>query len=181
MPGYQATAVLDNVFIGESVRTTVIDNKGHTILDGGTKLIDSWALGRRYTEAYENGVVAAGKMPVPRKHSSMLGFPENSNPPPGSPLSFFAKFFERTKPQYSEMDRSVFKNVLDYGVSNDGSYPNLNSNLINIALKEAAAEKKILVFPAGIYKVDNTLIIPPGTRMVGALWSQIMAIGKKLC
>jgi hypothetical protein len=35
-----------------------------------------------------------------------------------------------------------------------------------------------LVFPAGIYTIDDTLTISPGSKIVGILWPQLMAVGK---
>jgi hypothetical protein len=36
-----------------------------------------------------------------------------------------------------------------------------------------------LVFPAGIYAFDDTIKIPANSRIVGILWPQLMAVGKK--
>ena len=38
---------------------------------------------------------------------------------------------------------------------------------------------QIFVFPAGIYAIDDTITIPPGSRIVGVLWPQLMAVGSK--
>jgi hypothetical protein len=59
----------------------------------------------------------------------------------------------------------------------NGKFAPANRKAIQNALNSAALQKKVLVFPAGIYPVDNTLVIPVGSRIAGALWSQIMAVG----
>ncbi|KAF2434278.1 pectin lyase-like protein [Tothia fuscella] len=161
--GYHANVVLDNVRV-ESSKVVVVDNLGIPYLEGGTKTIKSWALGYRFTEASPKGKFDSGDMEPPNKDRSLLD--ANSN------------FFSQDKPQYINYQQSDFINVLSYGVRNDGSYPNKNAKGINDALEQSAKQNKILVFPAGIYKVDDTIFIPPGSRLVGVLWSQIMAIGK---
>jgi hypothetical protein len=164
MPGYQATVVLDNVRLEDDVEATVVDSNGKIILPGGSKIIKSWALGRRYTDDHPKGILAAGDLPPPRKDKSLLY---------GNDV-----FFEKQKPQYFNKERTDFLSVLWFGAKNDGVYPNTNTKNINKALQDAARLGKILVFPAGIYKVDDTIHIPPGSKIVGALWSQIMAVGK---
>jgi hypothetical protein len=37
----------------------------------------------------------------------------------------------------------------------------------------------VMYFPAGIYTVADTIYVPPGTKMVGEGWSQIMGYGPK--
>jgi glucan 1,3-beta-glucosidase len=164
MPGYQATVVLDNVNLEGNVKATVLDSDGKIILPGESKMIKSWALGRRYTDDYPNGVLMVGDLPPPTKDKSLLY---------GSD-----RFFEQQKPQYFNKEQSDFLSVLWFGAKNDGVYPNSNTLSINKALEEAARLGKILVFPAGVYKVDDTLYIPPESKIVGVLWSQIMAVGK---
>lgn len=160
--GYQATVVLDNVHLNGKIGTAVTDASEKVILEGGSKAIVSWGLGRRYTKDDMSGSIWVGDMAPPRKDPNLL----EGN-----------RFFEKSKPQYHQAVAPDFLNVLDFGARNDGIYPNDNAKRINQALSEAAGKNKILVFPAGIYKVDNTLFIPPGSRLVGFLWSQIVAIG----
>jgi glucan 1,3-beta-glucosidase len=165
-PGYQATIVLDNIRLKGNIKSAIENDKGRTVLQGGARTINSWSLGRRYTEQYPNGALAMGDLKSPSKDPLLLY--DNDQ-----------KFFEQQKPQYENAKQSDFIDVLSFGVKNDGSYPNANALWLNIALHEAASKKKILVFPAGVYKVDDTIHIPPGSRLVGALWSQIMAVGRK--
>jgi hypothetical protein len=56
--------------------------------------------------------------------------------------------------------------------------PEKMKRLLAHSPQDSADHNKILVFPAGVYKVDNSIFIPPGARIVGTLWSQIMATGK---
>jgi glucan 1,3-beta-glucosidase len=123
-----------------------------------------WGMGHRYTDAAPNGENVTGELtPKPTKPKSLL--------------TSSGRFFEKSKPLYSNIDKAGLVNVLQFNVKNDGSNAAANTEGINNALRQAAQSKKVLVFPAGIYAVDNTINIPPGSRIVGVLWSQIMATG----
>lgn len=85
--------------------------------------------------------------------------------------------FQSDKPQYASVDASKFLSILGYGVPNDGASSNNNPQKSNAALLDSANQHKILVFPSSTYKTEDTIFIPPGASLVGALWSQIMASG----
>jgi glucan 1,3-beta-glucosidase len=159
--GYQANVVLDNVRI-DNVKSGVFEGSKE-IYAGGSKTIKSWIVGNAYTDANPSGVILYGETVGPRKHPSLLDSQ--------------GKFFEKDKPQYEKLASSDFINVLDYGVSNTGQSPQGNVEGINKALQVSASQGKVLVFPAGIYQVDDTIIIPKGARLVGVLWPQIMNYG----
>jgi pectate lyase-like protein len=164
-PGLVPNVVLDNVRIQGNSKTAVSDSTGKTWLAGGARTIDSWATGMRYTDEFPEGNLVVATLETPRKPKSLL-HGENWN------------YFTKDKPIYDNMQESEFINIIHYGVKNDGSYSSGNAKLINNALRDGAKQGKVVVFPAGTYKVDDTIFIPPGSRLVGALWSQIMATGK---
>ncbi|KUJ23055.1 pectin lyase-like protein [Mollisia scopiformis] len=89
-------------------------------------------------------------------------------------------FFFITKdlrPQYEEYDVSQFVNVKSasgYAVYGDNQHD--DSAAIN-AILAANANCKITYFPQGIYKVTQTIYIPPGSRIVGDVLSVISGIG----
>jgi glucan 1,3-beta-glucosidase len=143
----------------------VIDSNGQILLPGGSTIVKSWGLGRRYTDDHPKGLLAVGNLKPPRKDSSLLMVKD--------------KFFWQAKPQYQDKPSLDFLSVLWFGVKNDGSNAGPNTQNINKALKEAARLRKVLVFPAGVYKVSDTIFVPPESKIVGALWSQIMADGKQ--
>lgn len=163
-PGYSPSVVIDNVKIEGKCKSVVVDKTGQVFLDGGPRTIESWAMGRRYTEKNPTGGFVTGWMDAPRKETILL--------------DTHGRWFEQQKPQYFNEPPDSFLNVLDFDVKNDASYPNKNADGINEALKEAANNKKILVFPAGVYKVDQQIFVPVGSRIVGLLWPQIMVTGK---
>ncbi|KAF2398831.1 pectin lyase-like protein, partial [Trichodelitschia bisporula] len=162
--GYQATVLLENIELAGSSRVAVASNTGDALLAGGPQKIPLWGLGRRFDDASPEGRITMGPIPVPKKDPGLL---------------LLDDWYEREKPMYHREPAGNFINVLDFGVKNDGTSAAGNARGINEALAKAAGEKKVLVFPAGIYLVDETLFIPSGTRMVGVLWSQIVATGAK--
>ncbi|KAH8800676.1 pectate lyase superfamily protein-domain-containing protein [Xylogone sp. PMI_703] len=76
-------------------------------------------------------------------------------------------------PQYEDIDVSPFLNVLDHGVTGDGSTddgPALNSLL-------SQCVSSICFIPFGIYQTSVTLEIPVGARIVGEAWPQLVGFG----
>jgi hypothetical protein len=164
-PKYQPTLVLDNVKYSGS-KTIVKEMNGTTILPGGEGVIYSWGYGRRSTgEQQEPQMAAGGFDPTHTRHPDLV-------------VGKRKNYFEKSKPQYEKEGPGAFVSVLDHGVSNTGTtaeVARLNTIGINKALRESKG--KVLVFPAGRYLVDGTIIIPGGSRLVGVLWSQIIATG----
>lgn len=48
-----------------------------------------------------------------------------------------------------------------------------DSASLNAILSDNAAQGKITYFPYGVYIVRETLVIPPGSRIVGEAWPVI--------
>ena len=48
---------------------------------------------------------------------------------------------------------------------------------LNLVFGAAAAVNLAVYMPAGTYLVTDTVLIPPGTVIIGECWSQIMATG----
>jgi hypothetical protein len=165
--GHVPNVVLDNIDL-ENVGAAVSNSAGETLYQGGNTKILSWLTGRRYTtdSKFRNGGEATGEGVYPFKAASIMNGPEG-------------KFFEREKPQYQGLPPSKFLNVLDFGVRNDASPAPWNVDNINKALKAAVEQDKILVFPAGVYLVDDTVFVPIGSRIAGILYPQIVAHGNK--
>jgi hypothetical protein len=121
-------------------------------------------MGIRVTDDYVEGMEANGAM-----------FPDPVRPT--GLVNEHGRYAGRSKPQYDDRGPEGFRNVLDWGVSNEAKNPSSNTQRINDALKETSEKGQVLVFPAGIYLVDDTIFFPPGARVVGVLWSQLMATG----
>jgi len=136
---------------------------------GGTRTVATWAMGRAYIDEKSDGIQGLGALsptplkPSPLRANSKLG---------GEPV-----FYSRSKPQYSDIGAADVINVLKYGANNANSGD--STDAINRALQDGAKQNKLVVFPSGIYLVSNTIEVPVGTRLVGILWPQIMAVGDR--
>ncbi len=151
--------VLENVVLS-GVTAAVADTSGKVYLDGSSPLIGEWVLGPVYegsttARSFSNGA----KVGDYRRHSALL----DSN----------GAYFERAKPQYEDRGVSDFVHVKDMGVLGDGSTD--DTAAFQAALY--ASLGKILFVDAGSYILTSTLTIPPGAKIVGETWSQLVASG----
>jgi hypothetical protein len=163
---HQPTIVLENVKYSGST-TIVKEINGSTILPGGGEgTITNWGYGLRSTMESQEPKMASGKFdPAPSSLNELVTGDRRI-------------YFEKSKPQYESFGPERFLSVLEFGVSNTGDTSQIAAqNTIGINKALQAAKGKVLVFPAGRYVVDNTLLIPAGSRLVGVLWSQIIATG----
>ncbi|KAK6540122.1 hypothetical protein TWF694_008944 [Orbilia ellipsospora] len=161
--GANATSILlDNVkFSGVTVG---VSNNGATVLAGGSTTIASWGTGRFYNNLDQNGVgtsQSGGALPVSFARPAPL---QGSN-----------GWFQRSKPQYQTVAASGFLNVRSMGAKGDGVTD--DTAALNSALSSAASAGQILWIPYGTYIITNTVVIPPGSRVVGEIWPQLMAKG----
>ncbi|ORY61589.1 glycoside hydrolase family 55 protein [Pseudomassariella vexata] len=84
-------------------------------------------------------------------------------------------------PNYANNPVSDFINIKD--PSQNGGHIILGDNTkdesiaLNAILQFAAASNKIAYFPFGKYRVDDTLLIPTGSRIVGEAWATITGNG----
>lgn len=85
-------------------------------------------------------------------------------------------------PNYANNPVTDFINVKD--PSQNGGHTVLGdhtideSGVLNQVLQFAAAQNKIAYFPFGKYRVDSTLLIPKGSRIVGEAWATITGNGQ---
>jgi glucan 1,3-beta-glucosidase len=80
------------------------------------------------------------------------------------------KYLTKTPPQYEQFSNTQFASVKDAGAKGDGKTD--DTAAINAALI-ANAGCKITYFPHGVYFVTDTIHVPPGSRLVGEVWSVI--------
>lgn len=133
------------------------DSKGNVKL-ANTSHVDTWVWGNVTPGQYETGTSF------------------NTNRP--NVLLSGGKFFMKAQPTYAEYasDQIVnVKAVAGHTVKGDG-YTDDSASL-NAILADNAANCKISYFPYGVYIVKDTLIIPPGSRIVGEAWSVISGAG----
>ncbi|KAK4194158.1 pectin lyase fold/virulence factor, partial [Triangularia verruculosa] len=91
------------------------------------------------------------------------------------------KYLYLPAPNYASNPVSDFLNVKDPNQNGGrtvyGDNTRDESSTLNAILALAASRNKIAYFPFGKYRVDSTLQVPPGTRIVGQAWSTIVGFG----
>ncbi|KAK4184355.1 glycoside hydrolase [Podospora australis] len=106
---------------------------------------------------------------------------DTSNARPAAVAPNNGKYLYLPAPNYADKRASDFLNVKDqaqnggrkiYGDNTRDESANLNAILLL-----AASQGKIAYFPFGKYRVDSTLFIPPGSRLVGEAWATIVGFG----
>lgn len=163
VPATGATVILDNVRLVNVQRAVANPTTGATILAGGTLTIDLWGQGKSYTTSNTGGSFVQGTM-------------SRSFPKPASLLTNGGNtFFERSRPQYEQVDVSSFVSVKSLGAVGDGRTD--DTAKIQSIINSNANTGRIIYFDHGHYLVSNTITVPTGTRIVGEAWAVIMADG----
>ncbi|KAK3317422.1 pectin lyase fold/virulence factor [Cercophora scortea] len=148
--------VLDNT-VFKNVAKIVQADGGNTLLSKNSNL---WASGKRYNGSV--GTTQTGDVIAPGKAKSLLD--KNGN------------LFVRSRPQYEALGTDSFLIATkDGGCKNDGTGD--QTLCINAFLLKAVGAKKIAYFPAGIYTVGGTVVIPTNSQVQGSSWSQIQGSG----
>ncbi|CRG88664.1 hypothetical protein PISL3812_05698 [Talaromyces islandicus] len=130
-----------------------------TIVLGGQSHIDTWFFGNHIP-----GVFQAG------------GFLRTSRP--RELLGSSGKYFTRQQPNYANAPASQVVNVKTVSgnpVQGDGKTD--DSASLNAILRDNAANCRISYFPFGVYILKDTLVIPPGSRIMGEGWSVLSGAG----
>lgn len=139
---------------------------GPTVLQGGDVLIDNYGNGNNYimngdtlSKTFLNGA-----------------FSPSAKSAASSSLRSSSGWFARSKPQYESVGIGSFIDIRAAGAAGNGRTD--DTAVINRVLASAAGNS-IIYFPHGTYMVSDTIAIPPGTKMVGEVWSEIMGFGDK--
>lgn len=163
--------VLDNVnFVkvtypvyNPTTRTAILAASGETMT------VDFWGQGRDYT-------TAAATEAAPPVGSAVQGPLTRAFPKPASLLKNGAgTIFERSRPQYEDVHVTNFISVKEKGAKGDGVTD--DTAILQEIFNRYANSGKIIFFDLGHYVVSNTVTVPVGTRIVGELWSVIVANG----
>jgi len=152
----EGSVYLDNVkYSGNGV---IVQNKGANVLPAsGSTTVGSWAQGH----IWQNGGNTLASKDIssltPRRTASLLGSD--------------GTYFEMTRPNYVGMTQV---DVTTLGLVGDGNTD--NTKALQAALNQYA-NKAVLFFPHGLYNLENTVVVPPGSRLVGQVWSVLAATG----
>ncbi|KAF3481752.1 LysM domain-containing protein [Arthroderma uncinatum] len=167
LSGRNSTALLVQNTGFFNVPKAITENvSGDTLLPGGNEvLVDSWGFGL-YVNSTEPGKFVSGQnIPTMNRSVSLLG-------PSGH---YKENFYTRRRPQYLDLGQSQILDVKALGAKGDGNTD--DTAILNSILSRAGNMSSIVYFPHGIYLIKNTLHIPVGSRIIGQVWSQIMATG----
>ncbi|KAK5661924.1 hypothetical protein OQA88_10034 [Cercophora sp. LCS_1] len=155
-PETAGSLVLENIQLS-NVPVAVQGPNGN-LLNGGTTTIAAWGNGHSYTP---NG---------PREFSG----PITPNPRPAS-LLVNGRYYTRSKPQYESLPASSFLSVRSFGVRGDAAAD--DTAALQAAIDQAVSSNRILFLDYGLYRVTNTIRIPPGARIVGESFPVILSAG----
>jgi len=153
------TLLLDNVQVN-GVGTVVQSNDGTPVLQANG-VIPSWGRGSRYYDANNVAAYTASALPTITKAPVLLDAQGH--------------FFRRTRPQYEAYSASYFDSVKDRGATGNG-YSD-DSDAVQATINSNVNSGRIVYFPAGTYVFYKTVTVPPGVRIIGEIWSVIMAGG----
>ena len=162
LPKAGGALILDNIKLN-NVPNAITGKGGNVILPGtsGQTVIDSWGQGQFYNDKKSGkGGFQQGSLTKPNKAAALL---DQSG-----------KFFERRRPQYEDHPVSDFVSIKDAGAKGDGKTD--DTAAIQSALKQYAGSK-IIFFPAGVYPISSTVLVPSGSKLVGEAWSTLSATG----
>ena len=132
------------------------------MLAGGTTTIASWGQGHVYTGTNSSPRFTQGSIPAGNKASSLL--------------DSAGRIFGRTRPQYEDFALSQIVSVRDQGAKGDGR---TDDTAALQAIIDEFSGCKIIFVDHGTYLITDTLTIPPGTQIVGEVWSVIMGAGSR--
>nr|POE99422.1 glucan 1,3-beta-glucosidase [Quercus suber] len=134
---------------------------GSTALAGttGRSTVTAWGQGNAYT--ISTGPKAfAGSIPGAKRPSSLL---TGTN------------FYSRSKPQYQNQAATNIVSARASGAKGDGTTD--DTKALQSAINSAASAGKVLYVDHGDYVVTSTLVIPPGSKIVGESYSVILSSG----
>lgn len=159
-PGAEGSVLIDNVAYSSSSPGTIVQNLGTNVLSAGSgeTIIHSWAQGHIWQNGQNQLTSSDLSSLTPPRPTSLLG-PTNGS------------YFEMTRPTFVNQTQI---DVTTLGLIGDGSTD--NTKALQAALNNYAG-KAVLFFPYGLYVISNTVVVPPGTRLLGQVWSVLMAYG----
>lgn len=157
-PPSAGSFILENVVLNNVPVAVQYSGNGGTVLAGGSMTIAGWGEGHKYT---------------PQGPGTFQGsFTPNTRP---SSLLSGSNYYTQSKPQYNNLPVSSFQSVRSAGATGNGVTD--DTAALQNAINSATSAGKVTFFDAGIYRITQTLSIPPGAKLVGEAYSVIMSSG----
>ncbi|PWW76933.1 Glycoside Hydrolase Family 55 protein [Tuber magnatum] len=155
------TLILDNVQLTNVGKAVANPTTNATILAGGSRTIDMWGQGKDHSKKNPGGRTVQGKI-------------NRAFPKPTPLLAEGRKIiFERSRPQYQDLDISQFISVKENGAKGDGD----TDDTAAIQSILDCNPGKVIYFDHGAYVISSTVNVPMNTRIVGEAWPLILANG----
>ncbi|EMC92403.1 glycoside hydrolase family 55 protein [Baudoinia panamericana UAMH 10762] len=159
VPATGGTLVVDNCDMTGATHA-VVDVNSNQLLAGGNTVV-SWGSGNVYDHS-GTPKLTQGALTPPMKNSQLT--------------TAGNKIFSRTKPQYERVDASQFLSAItDGGLKGDGTTD--DTSAMQSFLNNAASQNKIAYFDHATYRVTQTVVVPENVKIVGEVWSTILATG----
>ncbi|PGH05248.1 hypothetical protein AJ79_06859 [Helicocarpus griseus UAMH5409] len=161
---------IDAMFTGHGAGSAIIDNFANdedkvTFQAGDIRLtgdVESYVMGNQYVDNSNDPFVnnfVSSEINITR---------------PRALVERNGKYLVKAQPTYDQYNVSSFASVKDAGAKGDGRTD--DTAAINKALQDNA-DCKITFFPHGVYIVTDTIVVPPGSRIVGEFMSMISGSG----
>jgi glucan 1,3-beta-glucosidase len=160
LPPAAGSLYLENVQLNNV--PVAVQGPAGTVLQGsaGSTTIGAWGQGHKYTPS--GPTTFQGALTPATRQNTLLE-------------SDSSRYYTKSKPQYETSPTASFVSIRSAGAKGDGSTD--DTAAIQSALISAASSNKIVFFDFGVYKVSQTIYIPPGSRIVGESYPVILASG----
>ncbi|KAJ7225020.1 pectate lyase superfamily protein-domain-containing protein [Mycena rebaudengoi] len=178
------SVILDNVIFTSIFEANIRDQAG-VLLPASTGTVGQWVQGNVYSDVAD---------PLAGLTKS---YKRGGNQPSGGRahalVNAFGAYFSKPRPQYENYKDIQFQNLMAFGAAGDGTKDDtaaINAFLQRFSgcaiLCDIQPSHSILgpltfltVIEAGTYLVTDTIFVPPGTIIVGQMFSVIMGSGPK--
>lgn len=161
--------MIENLNKDASSISDIVRINGQTII-GSKAHVDTYLYGNLAGSKYGNGKTTPHQTNQPEVKN---GRPQALAPGGRYPII--------VAPSYSDKTAADVINVKDTSQNGNRRVASDNtgdqSQVINDILTMAAQQGKVVFFPSGVYRVQNTVKIPVGTEMIGEAWSTISGYG----
>lgn len=161
VPATGNTLVIDNVDMSTCKEAAVWSAKSRTAVLAPGK-IDAWAQGNGYDHT-SKGKRAQGAIAKANKSSQLIDGDGN--------------IFGRSKPQYEDSPASSFKSVKSVGQCKGDGQTDDSDCIQKFLDTVAATANAIAYFDHGAYLLKKTVTVPNKIKIVGEVWSLIVADG----
>ncbi|KAJ7216114.1 pectate lyase superfamily protein-domain-containing protein [Mycena rebaudengoi] len=178
------SVILDNIIFTSIFEANIRDQAG-VLLPASTGTVGQWVQGNVYSDVAD---------PLAGLTKS---YKRGGNQPSGGRahalVNAFGAYFSKPRPQYENYKDIQFQNLMAFGAAGDGIKDDtaaINAFLQRFSgcaiLCDIQPSHSILgpltfftVIEAGTYLVTDTIFVPPGTIIVGQMFSVIMGSGPK--